>query len=275
MINRLAYLCALACLVLPNVGRAQGTQSAAPAAAAPAQAGLLPQVPDLSSYLAIDSVSPGSIEASPDSPGTYLPLTVEMHNVAAKAITAYRMVITLQYPDGSSSTAALMEDCSYTIAEMKTPGVLPIPNSTLNPAETHVITQRVRLAQDWQMPVRFTPAVTMLVFGDRTGIGDPKAIAMVGGARRQMRRELAALIAQVNDAESAPDPGRRYAELMSAARSDGVRHAGLGASLTRLELFSKLRGTPQFALMRRVDAATLVAFEDSLLPTGDERQEKQ
>jgi hypothetical protein len=217
-------------------------------------------------YLVVDSVEPGAnVSASPSSARTCLPVTFRMHNVGAKAITAYRVSLALRYADGSTSTSGWTEDCAYTIAEMTTPGVIPIPNSTLNPGESHVITQSILLARGSEKPVEITPSVTMLVFDDRTGLGDPGMIRKVFEGRQQAGKELSELLSEVHEAEGSRNPDSRYRELIAANRSDGVRHGGLGTQLTRLELYSKARGTPTFNLMMKVDEA---ARRASIRPGG-------
>ena len=66
-----------------------------------AQALPVEATPDLGAYVAFDSVVAGNIVASSASPDTYLPVTVQMHNIGAQTITAYRISLAVRYPDGT------------------------------------------------------------------------------------------------------------------------------------------------------------------------------
>jgi hypothetical protein len=247
MTKYLAIFSGFCCVVLPAAGQT------------PTQA-----TPDLSALLVIDSVAPGpSLVSYPGSSDSYLPVAARMHNAGSKAITAFRVSLYLGYPDGTSSEQGWTVDLAFPIAEARMPGVLPIPNSTLNPGDVYTLTQSVRLQRGQAWPTQITPKVALLVFGDATGLGDSKSVAMVFQGRRETSQRLASLLSQVNEAEASPNPEQRYHELISAARSQASRGApGSAASGTdlgpygpRLEKYLAIRGTAQFGLMLQVDQA--------------------
>jgi hypothetical protein len=168
----------------------------------------------------------------------------------------------LVYADGTTDQESWTEDLAYPIAEASLPGVLPIPNTTLNPGERHTFTQNVRLTAGRISVTSIKPSIALLVFSDGTGLGNSKDVAMVFQGRREISQHLGALIAQVLDAESSPAPEQRYRELISVAKtrvSPTSRPASeattkdLGPYEKRLEQYSTARGTPVFELMRNVD----------------------
>lgn len=96
--------------------------------------GVAQESADLVSYLAVESIVVD--DAAVNAPGdtrVYVPLTVHMRNIGSKAITAYRLKVEVVHPDGKTDSTVWTEDSAPTIAAMATPGVLPIPNCTLNP----------------------------------------------------------------------------------------------------------------------------------------------
>jgi len=227
---------------------------------------------DPSAVLAVENVELGQIPTTiPGEVGQYLPITVQLRNVSPKAVTAYEISFDLLYSDRTSTTTGWTEDLAFPIAASKLPGALPMPNTTLNPGDLHSITQQVRLDHGGAWPIQAVAHVLLVVFGDRTGLGDPKKLSLVFLGRRETAEHLANLVAQVTEAESSPGPEARYREMISASQSVKPGQGPLGAYAKRLEKYLAVRGTAEFAMMLKVDEITRDGLVEQSVPasTGD------
>lgn len=231
-------------------------------------ANLSSQTPDPNTFLVVDSVTQDASATTPRQlTGKVLPIEIKMRNVSTKSITAYAISITIEYADRSRQTIESGEDLIYPMGEAQAPGVLPIPNTILNPNEAHLFKQWEPLPPSGVLPTTLTARITKLVFGDRTSVGDCSKIFQ---GRRETVEELTDLLVKVREAESSKNPSQRYGELASGLKPLHPGWAVSQVNAHRLVEYGKVRGTPVYDLMRSVDESTLKAINEHSVPADSD-----
>jgi len=162
---------------------------------------------DLTGYISAGPVMTGNITVGKNGK-TYLPATVDLYNVGTQTITAFLIVVDATFQDGHVvSTNPNTIDFIVPLAAGSVPGVTSYPSGALSPGGSYQFSPNIALNADRpQIPVKITPRVLMLVFLDRTFLGDAKEAERTFRGRTSMAEDREELIAQVRKAESAQIP---------------------------------------------------------------------
>jgi hypothetical protein len=208
-------------------------------------------------------------------------VTAELENFSGKTITAYAVTFIAGYADGVQREQSLTEDILGETVLSRVPGVtVPTSAGTLNPHEVRPVKMSLPLGAGALPPVSATARVTMIIFEDRTAVGDPHWIQTVFDGRRTSSQQDEALLTELRELLARPEIRRsgepeqtsalrealagRIAELRSA----GVSAGWTEGQLTKLQLFQDalLRSRQHFdQMMSHWDILQRAASEQSKL----------
>ncbi len=120
-----------------------------------------------------------------------------------------------------------------------------------------------------------TPRITVIVFEDRTSIGDPVESRRIFLHRREDIERYEAVLENVRDAESKSNPDRRYIELASSLKPPHPAFPVDQLVIQRLTQYRAAHGTRRFDLMRRTDEMVLQLLQEHSISAGPSQEIQQ
>jgi hypothetical protein len=182
--------------------------------------------------------------------GASVPVEVDLQNFSLKTITAYSVAFVGHYADGSERTQGRTEDILADTVMSRVPGnrVISSPG-TLNSHEIRPVKIFVPLGPGGLPPTDVTAKVTMVIFEDRTALGDPFWVQTTFDGRKKASEADGALLAELRkllarpEVQDASEPDRT--KLIQRGIADRIREikgGGAGAGWTpdqimKLQLF--------------------------------------
>ena len=160
--------------------------------------------------------------------GKYAVVEIQFQNTSDRPITAHAGKLLGSYADGTERTSGWGQDIAGLTALSRVPDVRLQSPETLNSGETRRL--KVSLPPDSQgaPPVYVTGTVTMVIFEDRTALGDAEQIRLMLERRARDSEETAGLLAVMEKARAEPE----LQEAMDAGRPSEAA-ALLAKSITR------------------------------------------
>lgn len=184
--------------------------------AQPTQSTVDPSVGDL---LRITNIAPRNVASR----GAMLPVDVDVLNSSSKTITAYKIVLTGHYADGNKTESDYAADAVGAVISADLGEDLDRARP-FSPGTTQRGTAFVHADPDGLPPTLATGRVMMIIFADRTAVGDETAVKDALARRMGESRDLADLVEQarslptdqeVLDALASPDVLSRIQKAMA------------------------------------------------------------
>jgi hypothetical protein len=198
-----------------STGAAEGDRHPVPSAAS------LKHDDAVEAALKVKGISVRSPFTSPQLQGaSVVPLEIEFVNVSHQAITAFEYRVRIRFSDGRDAPSEGGEDL---IKDMATARLLPEiadPNATFAPGAHRKIARNLTFRAGGAMPVGVEVYPSMVLFEDRTALGDANAIAKAAAHRKAEAEYMAGLIADLDSAASSNDPATTLASRIAQLKKD-------------------------------------------------------
>jgi len=134
-----------------------------------------------------------------DTGGTVIPVDIEVQNMSAKTITAFTVSVSTRLGDGTEKSRETSVDCLGKIID---PG--EHADQPFTPGSVRHLRGDADRDRDGLAPIYVDGQVTMVIFEDRTAIGDPSAIREALQLRARRSQYFADLLADVRSAQADP-----------------------------------------------------------------------
>jgi len=182
--------------------------------------------------------------------GNSVPVEVDLQNLSPKTITAYSVSFVEHRADGSERTQFRTEDILGETVLARVPGnrVVSSPG-TLNSHEIRPVKTTLWLDPGTLPPTDITAKVTMIVFEDRTALGNPFWVQTTLDGRKKGSEADGALLAELRkvlarpEVQNVSEPDQTKAlQRALADRIGEIKRGGAGAGwtpdqITKLQLF--------------------------------------
>ena len=143
-------------------------------------------------------------------------------NISGLTITALSYSIQARYPDGSTNSAG---GGNVDSVALLLPGN---EKGAFAPGVINMLTADIPLDSRGAVPVAAEVTLRMLVFDDRSAIGDAGEISRVALSRRGNAKMMSDVLDAVGKALQSPDPKREMDALLAKHRSEGMVWVQLG-----------------------------------------------
>ena len=124
-------------------------------------------------------------------------IDVELQNTTSKTMTAFECSLLFTFDDGSQVTRAWTQDGLRQLAVFRLPDSSPSHYGDLTPGATITVHPFVQRFAGSARPVSVSGTILMIIYEDRTAIGDGKAIRGVFEKRKQRSAEIAAALSDL------------------------------------------------------------------------------
>ncbi|MGB7620836.1 MAG: hypothetical protein WBN92_00645 [Terriglobia bacterium] len=168
-------------------------------------------------------------------------LDIELQNNSRQVITAFHYQLRLRFADGRTAPSEGSEDLIKNLAIARMQPEIASPSLTFSPNTTRQITRNFAVRSGGTIPLSVEVFPSLVVFEDRTAIGDPGEIEKAAASRKAEAEYLAGLIADLTNVAASKDPASALASRIDRLRKEGPS-APQAQRIKDLEGFSDVVG---------------------------------
>lgn len=147
-------------------------------------------------------------------------LAIEFENNSKQVITAFSYHLRLRFAGGREAPSEGGEDLIKNLAIAKNQPEIASPSLTFSPGTTRQITRNFTVRSAGVAPVAVEVFPSMVVFEDRTALGDAGEITKMAASRKTEAEYLASLIADLEGVAASKDPATALATRIARLKQE-------------------------------------------------------
>ena len=239
-----------------------GTPHGVPISTGSRSAVSMATVDGIGSVLLVQQIKMGAKQQNGST--AYIPVSIELHNISSKGITAFECNVVVHYSDGTERASVAGNDFVKTVDRARRysakPGATVDPKWTFGPGGHRTIQSSPTVLSNGAEPTFVEATPILVVFEDLTAVGDRARTQALAARRSADAQETEALITDISAIVAAPNrasalagrlaelaksgpPGSRYAVRAQLLRGyatmiqmgpDALGHDPITSQLTEL-----------------------------------------